>query len=753
MLRCLLFLCLWSIFSASLAQVYNVVRYTTEDDLIQSQVMAIAQDSRGFLWLGTHRGVVKYDGIRFQNFGRTEGITGAFVSGILADRKGQVWVATDNGLSVSDGKHYDGKLFRTFTAGEQSLPENDITCLIEDSGERLWIGSQSKGIVWLKDGVFEREQSSGPQQIQCLMQDRRGRMWVGTPQGLFVNTGPHAYAPVSHPALDRTPVYCLAEDKKGDVWVGTQKGMFRVSPELNVQGGPMLPENTIYCIAEDLADTSLWIGTDKSIIRYHNGAFESLNREYRLHDYQMRSVNIDDEGNIWFGTDGGGFFKITPGGVFKRYNMEDGLSSNLAKSFLEDEKGRIWISTKDRGITIMEGGRPVQQISEAGGLGGNDICFTLRDRKGRFWFASYNGTLTLRENGRFRIFNSAAGLTCNAVYVVAEDPAGTIWVGTDNGIFVQEGERFVRRFSTENGLEENTVYSLRSDGQGRMWVGTAKGLCRIEDNSCRSVPGANAVGANVITLLTDYQGRLWVGSSIGLAIIRSDTALRVHISGAPGAHTVVALAEEGRRYLWVGTENGAYRLDLNTFNPSQDRHSFEHYAQRDGLPSLECNANAAFEDSKGNFWIGTAEGAIMRPSDARRDASGRAPRVYITGVRIAQDTTWEALGYETDAAGLPVKLRLPYSENRLDFEFVGISLKSPQQVEYRFKLEPLDDSFQRPIREKAVTFPKLPPGKYTFTIEAKKESDPWSQAGRAQFTFEIRPPYWQTWWFLLLAGL
>ncbi|RMG75118.1 MAG: hypothetical protein D6722_01530 [Bacteroidetes bacterium] len=736
------------------AQVYNVTRYATEHGLVQSQVMAILQDQQGYLWLGTHRGVDLFDGNSFQHIGAREGLVGNFFRAIVQDQDGHVWMASDGGIT-----HFDGAEFRPLTSQTQpALLEDDVQALLRDQQGRIWIGYAHQGIsLWTGDSLQHNPfawEGGLPRDILSFWESASGRVWIGTRSGLYWQEGT---GPISRLSRQRFPqgteVYALLEDAEGILWIGTQQGLWwwdgtRLSRQ-QLPGN--LPEDqAVYCMARE-ASGQIWIGTGNGIVRYQAGSFLPQGQDDRLLEYQMRSALVDDEGNIWFGTDGGGLRKITEG-IFESYDMQDELTSNLAKSFLQDAQGRIWISAKDRGISVFDGQRVVQTFSGNTGLGGDAICTSYEDRRGHFWFASYNGTLTHYDGRSFVAYDRSDGLDANAVFWVSEGPNGHMWVGTDNGIFLFNGQRFFQHLTTADGLLSNTVYTMLHDAAGRMWIGTAEGLCRWEQGRFETIEAPGKVGPNVITMLQDPEGRVWVGSALGLACFEEDEAHWLKISDASGAHTVVALVVEGGRFLWVGTENGVYQLDLQAYRPGETEPDFAHYTQKDGLPSLECNANAAFVDAGGDLWIGTAEGAIHKPAGTQRRESVTPPRIYITQVRTSRDSA--ALGYPLLDRQMD-QVDLPYTNNRLIFRYVGISLKSPRQVEYKFKLEPLDQDWEpyTSTRQTSVFYPNLDPGTYTFKVTARRESDPWDFEHYADYTFTIAPPFWATWWFITLMAL
>jgi len=743
----LLWLLILSLGTQALAQVYNITRYSTDDGLVQSQVMAMTQDRWGYLWMGTHRGIARFDGRKFEEFGTELGLASTFVSALAEAPQGGIWVGTDNGLS-----YYNGHKF-TNLSWSTAFPSPGIRSLMLDRDSTLWIGTESGHLGILRDSLIELaplqlDQPGSKGSIDALLTDSKGRVWIGTSRGLYLAQKTAAKLVQASYLGENTEIHALTEDPTGQIWVGTNSGVVRYDGDVYSHhdlSAADVPDRSVYCLVAD--ERQVWLGTGNGLIRYDGKEWLPLKSGDRSLAYRMASAIFDSEGNIWFGTDGGGARKITEG-IFDSYGMAEDLSSNLAKSFLEDELGRIWISTKDRGINVLDAGKIVAQYTTSNGLGGDDIVTSFEDSKGQFWFTSYNGTLTRYANGQFKAFDREDGLNCNGVFAVSESPNGRLFIGTDNGIYSFDGNRFKQEYTSEDGLPDNTVYALHFDGKQQLWMGTSAGLAIANSEEVVSFEPDQTIGNNVITLIEDNEGRIWVGSSVGLTCFEENKPSYVRISGASGAHTVVALVIEDGTFLWVGTENGAYRLDLTKYE-SGKRNKFAHFTQKDGLPSLECNANAAFQDSQGDIWIGTAEGAIYRPAGTVTEDRGRSPRVYITGLKALSDEPWTAFGYELNAFGLPTELSLPYTENRAEFTYIGISLRSPQQVEYRFMLEGVDDDWGRPTRQTSVVYSNLDPGSYTFRVSAKRESEPWNLTQYATYSFEIEPPFWQTWWFLL----
>lgn len=731
------------------SQVFNVTRYSTDEGLTQSQVMALWQDRLGYLWLGTHRGLDRFDGQHFTHYGPEEGMRGTFLSEICEDQIGHLWILSDIGITT-----FDGIVFKDLTLPEV-LPLPSLSCLANDQQGKIWLGTNNQGLWQWDADSFRQEKTHLPGldkgQILSLYGAKDHSMWVGTRQGAYQLTDSSL---TFIPGLEEIPILSIHESSQGKMFFGTEDGLFQYA---NGTSQPIkfpadLDDRRVYAMAVD-GRGRLWIGTGNGVGYLDPGSTQlvPLQRNDGLLRVRLTDAVLDREDNVWFGTDGGGIRKITEG-VFATYGIKDGFSSNLAKSFLEDEQGRIWASTKDRGINVYDGQRVVKKYtSRTDGIGGDDICYSFEDSRGAFWFASYNGTLTRYQGGVFRVFDAEDGLICGAAYCVVEQSPGNYLIGTDVGVYRYDGQHISLELTTAEGLPSNVVYQILPDKQGDIWIGTANGLA-VQSPRASTVTaiGDSVLRKNILTLVEDPAGRIWAGSSTGLVWVEDRKAYPLRISGAAGASTIVSLIIDNEQHLWIGTENGAYRLNVATFDSSEAKLLFEHYTQKDGLPSLECNANAAFIDRRNNLWIGTAEGAIMRPANTLPRPTQRPPLVYISHVLGLNAQGWQAGGYSLGDDMLPDRLVLPYSENRLTFQFIGISLRSPKQVEYRVKLEGQDKDWQKPLGT-AIPYTNLKPGKYTFLVTAKLQSEPWDYGSNASFSFVIESPIYQQWWFLLLA--
>lgn len=168
---------------------------------------------------------------------------------------------------------------------------------------------------------------------------------------------------------------------------------------------------------------------------------------------------------------------------------------------------------------------------------------------------------------------------------------------------------------------------------------------------------------------------------------------------------------------------------------------------------MECVQNAAFKDSKGNIWMGTTEGIIKYdPNIKDFHSSNFEPITHISGVRLfLKDTNWTKVSPEIDSISLlPKNLKVKYQTTHFTFDYIGIKLSNPSSVRYKYMLEGFDESWSSATDATFATYSNLPSGRYTFKVIAGDLMGIWNSAPAA-FSFEILPPFWTRWWFILLC--
>jgi len=559
--------------------------------------------------------------IRFDHLSLEQGLSQSSVMDILQDRRGYVWLATEDGLDRYDGLSF--KVYKHDPADAASLPASFVWDVDEDAAGNVWVATISGLAMWERatDRVVRQEKLAG-RHIRVVRYDaKKNALWVGTRDSGFLRldlrTGEwtsFVHDPADPGSLGDDRISALYVDGKDRLWIGTEGGL-----DLLDDGGRHFTH-----FASDPANPA------------------------SLSDGKVRAILQDDTGALWVGTSSGGLNRLDPAtGRFEHFRHEEGVRGSLAhdhvKAILQDADGRLWVGTND-GLDLFDPNHRSfahyhQDPRIPSSLADDHILSLAQDRGGVLWVGTRLGgvhkwnPLSWQFGHVAPDVDNPAGLGSGHVTSFSEDRAGRLWIGTyDAGLYVMEratGDMTAYHHDEKNprSLGSDQVMALRQDHRGDLWIGTLDaGLNRFsartgQFKSYRSDPKhPEGLSANGVTaILEDRDGRLWLTTYGGglerfdpeterFAHFRYDANDRTSLSGDRAS----SLAESPDGRLWVGTmEKG-----LNLLDPRSGRFErFEHRPEDPG--SLSSDAiHTLFIDAAGGLWVGTHAGLNHRAPGA-----------------------------------------------------------------------------------------------------------------------------------------
>lgn len=561
--------------------------------------------------------------IRFEQLSLQEGLSQSVVNTILQDRKGFLWIGTDDGLNRYDG--YNFKVYKPDAADRHSLSDRAITSLAEDAQGYLWVGTRAGGLNRYDpvSGKFTHyihnksdDQSIGNNTVHALCMDQNG-LWIGTDNGLDfldfeTNTFTHyrtsSETPPDPRSLSGNSIRALIKDSNGTLWIGTDSGgvslynknrnsftAYKFDPTKMTS----LSSNRILSMAEG-RNGEIWIGTANGLNRYNPATkdftrFLSSNDPASIAGNIVYALHMDRFGGVWAGTDNGLSRYETHTDRFVNHQHEPGignsLSNNKVQAIDEDEGGVLWIGTFGGGLNKYN---------------------RQQDR-----FAYY------RHNPR-----DPTSLSSNIIFPILADNRGLVWVGTYGGglnRFNSETGKFIRfehNPDIPSTISSNNIVSLLLDSNGVLWIGTARGLDRYHPHTSAFVhfspptgdENGDNPGVNISTMYEDSRKTLWVGTDRGLFTFNPTTGiftpykLNLDDPNPIENHIINAILEDKDGYLWVGTfDDGLKRINLN-------ENRIAHFRNDPNLStSLSNNAVMVIhQDKNGVLWIGTHGGGLNR---------------------------------------------------------------------------------------------------------------------------------------------
>jgi len=408
--------------------------------------------------------------------------------------------------------------------------------------------------------------------------------------------------------LPQDNVVSIAQTPDGYLWLGTEEGLarfdgirFKVFDKSNT---PELKSSFISALLVDQMG-NLWIGTGGGgVLRMNNGNFVIFTTQDGLSNDSVLALGEDREHGIWIGTEGGGVNRFKEG-KFTVFNTKTGLADDAVYSIFAAQDGSLWFGTGG-GLSQLKDGS-LRNFTVHEGLPNKNVRAVFEDREGTLWVGTNGGGLSQFRNGEFHTFTTKDGLASNAVFAIFQDHEGTLWVGTFGGGLSRWSKGRFETYNKATGLSSDIALVLFQDREGSLWIGTVGGgLNQIKEGQVRAYSSAEGLSNDVaLPVYEDRQGSVWIGTPKGLNRLRDGQLTSYTTKQGLSNDFILSLSEDREGALWVGTRHGLDRMKDNRFTV---------YTTQDGLPN--DIVLSLWPDRDGSLWLGTRSG-LGRFKDGR----------------------------------------------------------------------------------------------------------------------------------------
>ena len=759
--------------------------WTARDGLPINSITQIRQSRTGYIWLGTFDGLVRFDGIKFTVFntanspglpsnrlvrifesrdttlwvlsdaeqlvkyrdGRFTTIRGAVASSLgpsvlHEDRHGNVLLGTSHGLGIVRGDHLD------FVAPD--VISGAVFGISEASDGAIWVAAEPAGLYRVSNN--HATVISGVSEIlglhpTVISVDSSDAVWIGTRSTVY--RFDKALARVPLPGnVGPVPINYSLSDKPGELWANSQDRIYR----LDAHGA-----QRVFTSGRINGDGLVTARDTEGRTWYSTGPDVFVDGKRAEHASPLSPVvpNVvamlaDREGSVWLGTTASGLIRLKPS-LFKMFGVPEGLGTNNAFVAAVDRSGTVWTGVGyDRiGKVTADRASSSELLGSPGG-----VLTILQDRKGGMWFGPVHC-----DHANVQCVPPPPGIIQGEVRASHEDPDGTTWFGTTDGLFRYQNGSWHRVTSDEH-PPTATVRAFARTPDGALWMGTnGEGLSRFKDGRFTPVTTAQGLPSDLVRALhVDKNGFLWIGTE-GMGIARIDP--REWEDGKRGTHivsirqndglfdnTIHQILDDELGSFWMSSNRGIFWVrvdDLNAFAAGHiKRVRSISYDERDGLGNREANGGsqpAGARSPDGRLWFPTQAGlAVIDP----RAVHSTTPLANVVIERVVAGGT-----YVSQTHG---PLELGSNQRDIEIDYTALSFIAPENLRFRYRLDPYDQDWTDADTRRTAFYTRVPPGHYTFEVTATNNAGVW-RGPRATLSFDVKPKFYETRWFIALVAL
>jgi signal transduction histidine kinase/ligand-binding sensor domain-containing protein len=694
---------------------YLRTNFTDQDGLSANIIDAIVQTKNGTLWIGTPVGLDRFDGHSFSRASTKPVAT----LGIGPD--GDLWAATDQGVNRFRADQLERwELLSPITYHLGQKTDDVVNCMLVGGDGTVW-ASNDKGLYQLISGAFKLVASA--RSLSRIEEAHDGHLLIVSADG-FLEWDGHQLVP--HPELTRlfgvapNGIFHVVDDHSGNRWYATADGLKRIENGVvrRFIGADTDPKGKMaaYRIFEDRSG-NLLTSAGNSVYRLPRGkdAMDPI-----LPQQGGRALFVDQEGDLWAGTNGQGLNRFRQQ-VVHMFGEKDGLPNPLVMTVLTAHDGTLWAGNNCGGISWFDGKR----------------------------FHTINGF----EN------------TC--VNTLAEDADGDLWIGTYEGIFRRHGSVFTQ-YSVREGLPGKKVTSIRVASDGSMWIAHNAGLSQFKDGHFRTYTSAHGLSSDRARGIYEYQGAIWAATRLGFDHLAGDRFVRIsdktlggftmlgedpagglyvdndeqgvrrwengNLSGILVPRSALAMLTTGKDVWFSGagiTRVSQEALRQDPQSPDEPRDYLE-FSALDGLtPAIGAVTQpTAARTPDGRLWFAQFQGlAMIDPTDLQP-----APKaeVHIGDIHIDRKVRPPAN-----------RLNLSAGPHHIEIHFDTIEVGSPEHTHLQYRLDDVESQWFDAEAVHTAIYNNPPPGTHRFHVRASNRDGVWDRSGIAYDIIQA-PYYYQT---------
>jgi PAS domain S-box-containing protein len=714
---------------------YNCRNWTRQNGLPVNGISAMTQTRDGYLWLGTQKGLVVFDGVQFNliSLPNQHQFWNQTISSLTTSKDGGLWF----GINGGSFGYYDGREnFSSIESNKWVTPQMNVQQVHEASDGSLWVGAYSGAARFIKGRTNDTIVNEQLWNVTAIYEDSRHRIWLGTTeQGLYYWEG-GKFILFPDATLKKETIFAVVIDTVGRLWVGTQWGLRCYDSDFKPK--EILPFTTeVRALLVDRNGT-MWIGTSgEGVLRYQNGEISSLRQTNGLaHDF-VTSLMEDREGSLWIGTREG--LSQLSNVKFPIYSVTEGFASQFCHSLCSSTNGGFWVGTTT-GVSSFDG-KHVRNFSTEAGMATPYVKRVFEAKNGEVYLVNGNREVEVLAQGKIVARYPNAGWPT----AIAEDAKGVV-VSVGGNLFRVSRTEFVPYPYRDNAVPDlYWVRNLSGCADGSLLVASVNGVFRLKNGVAQHWSVEQGLSDyNVLWASEDKDGYIWAGLTTGISRIKDNQIRNITRENGLEDNNIRAIIPDDRGDIWMHSTRGILRVHRRSLNDFADgKIGKVECVLYDGLEAVKTIDTADVESdgcksADGRIWFPSPQGAIMI-DPAHLPINGIAPPVHIHQVRV---------NGKSFAGGSSVPVRPGNGD--LEFEYTALSYIAPQKVQFRYQLQGYDHDWVDAGNRRSAFYTNLKPGRYTFHVQACNVDGIWNTTGDS-LEVQLPPHFYQTKAFTFLA--
>ena len=716
-----------------LAQLRVTEHLLINNGLSNNYITDMVQDEKGRLWVGTESGLYSYDGFGFHSYNTANsGLNSNMINALYHDQqRGELWIGTKgDGMCVMDMTTQ-----RIRTIGNDTQHANNIMHIAGLPAGDIWLVSQTSILCWQGDSLRTVSTDSGQGFFRCVCHDGGDGLLLGHYMGgvslLDMQTQQLRRLPTAH-AIDNETVNDFVRDDQGRVWVATDSGLWVYAPG-HGKIERFEPLNISNVADIELIDGGeIWAASPSGVWRVDLSKWTAERiPNLRSHDsptHNVRKILHDRFGNVWFGSMGNGidffsheappFTQLCQQSVWGIYRDEDG----------------VWAGTA-RGLLCYRDGALVCEIPLYRKGWENSFAISINsDDEGRLMVSYFGHLLQIdKRSGDVKELLADGHPIFSLTFY--KDRDSTLWITARDGIYSLRHGRVTSEEQLNRALARQSVHGIRRDRQGKLWVATYENGIYLFDGQKRLLRHldrkSGLISNSIQHLHVDPHDGIWLSTPDGMGYIPDtshpeQSAAFGYRQGLNDSY-IRAIQEDAQGRVWVSTNNG-----ISLLRPTDSTFvNFNHY---DGIPTNNFTGGAV--EYGGKLYFTSLDGLCCFDPESLT-MNRRLSSLHILSFADHQQPDRDN------------NYHLAYDQNTFSIVFGLSDYAQSRQAEYQYMVRGRDADWTH-LTQHAVTFRHLPPGHYTIVIRARLKGQPWSAANETQVRVHIHPPFWRSWWAYLL---